>query len=76
MSIVSIIIIIIAIIVFVFTKTKYKTTIKKEDENGKIVTEKIETVYSSAGQTFAKIIVGILLVAALIIIILLTKLFG
>lgn len=51
------------IIVFVmaFKKNTSETTVTKKDENGNIITEHQTTVHHTAGQTAARIVVGIII---------------
>ncbi len=49
------------IIVLAFKKDKTVTTITRKDENGKEITETIETEHHSAARTAAKIVVIIIL---------------
>ena len=58
------------IIIFVtaFKNNKSETTASRQDKDGKTVTEHHETIYHTAGQTVARVVVGIILTFILLVI--------
>ena len=60
--------VVVFIIVLAFKKDKTVTTITRKDENGKEIVEKQVTEHHSAGQTAARIVLGIVAAIFLIVV--------
>lgn len=58
---------VIIIFVMAFKNNKSETTVSRQDEDGKTVTEHHETVHHTAGQTAARVVVGIILTFILLV---------